>query len=152
MFQLQKAIEGSTKCGVRLRPPLASFRDTIRKYSKPTRTSLASTSPMCSSVPESYHISSEVISPAPLAPVQPQEETEVWIEEVKREIVIKTSRSSTGSSSTSESPQTGSSFSKKGCPRSSLLKTSSSHPTLSLASLTPGKKDEDNKSDEEEPL
>uniref|UniRef100_A0A8C1SEQ4 Chloride channel, voltage-sensitive 1a n=1 Tax=Cyprinus carpio TaxID=7962 RepID=A0A8C1SEQ4_CYPCA len=29
--ELQKAIEGSTRSGVRLRPPLASFRDTIRK-------------------------------------------------------------------------------------------------------------------------
>lgn len=29
-FQLQKAIEGSTRSGVRLRPPLASFRDINR--------------------------------------------------------------------------------------------------------------------------
>lgn len=29
--QLQKAIEGSTRSGVRLRPPLASFRDASRK-------------------------------------------------------------------------------------------------------------------------
>lgn len=29
-FQLQKAIEGSTRSGVRLRPPLASFRDISR--------------------------------------------------------------------------------------------------------------------------
>uniref|UniRef100_A0A8B9JH39 Chloride voltage-gated channel 1 n=1 Tax=Astyanax mexicanus TaxID=7994 RepID=A0A8B9JH39_ASTMX len=37
--ELQKAIEGSTRSGVRLRPPLASFRDTIRKSSKPSKTS-----------------------------------------------------------------------------------------------------------------
>ncbi|XP_033935075.1 chloride channel protein 1, partial [Pseudochaenichthys georgianus] len=32
--ELQKAIEGSTRSGVRLRPPLASFRDTSRKSKK----------------------------------------------------------------------------------------------------------------------
>ncbi|XP_023659535.2 chloride channel protein 1-like [Paramormyrops kingsleyae] len=32
--ELQKAIEGSTRSGVRLRPPLASFRDSSRKSSK----------------------------------------------------------------------------------------------------------------------
>lgn len=32
--QLQKAIEGSTRSGVRLRPPLASFRDASRKSKK----------------------------------------------------------------------------------------------------------------------
>uniref|UniRef100_A0A669B573 Chloride voltage-gated channel 1 n=1 Tax=Oreochromis niloticus TaxID=8128 RepID=A0A669B573_ORENI len=32
--ELQKAIEGSTRSGVRLRPPLASFRDTSRKAKK----------------------------------------------------------------------------------------------------------------------
>lgn len=32
--QLQKAIEGSTRSGVRLRPPLASFRDASRKAKK----------------------------------------------------------------------------------------------------------------------
>lgn len=32
--QLQKAIEGSTRSGVRLRPPLASFRDASRKTKK----------------------------------------------------------------------------------------------------------------------
>uniref|UniRef100_A0A4W5KNV0 CBS domain-containing protein n=1 Tax=Hucho hucho TaxID=62062 RepID=A0A4W5KNV0_9TELE len=36
--ELQKAIEGSTRSGVRLRPPLASFRNR-RKSSKPQTTS-----------------------------------------------------------------------------------------------------------------
>lgn len=147
LFQLQKAIEGSTRSGVRLRPPLASFRDTIREYSKPTRASSASTSPLSSSGPESYHVSSEVVPLDPLAPVQPQEETEVWIEEVKR--------SSTGSSSASDSPRAGSRFCKKGRPSGSPPKTSSFRPNLSLESLTPvpeDKSDEDKKSDEEEPL
>uniref|UniRef100_A0A8B9JHC2 Chloride voltage-gated channel 1 n=1 Tax=Astyanax mexicanus TaxID=7994 RepID=A0A8B9JHC2_ASTMX len=44
--ELQKAIEGSTRSGVRLRPPLASFRDTIRKSSKPSKTSPAPSSPV----------------------------------------------------------------------------------------------------------
>lgn len=34
LSQLQKAIEGSTRSGVRLRPPLASFRDASRKAKK----------------------------------------------------------------------------------------------------------------------
>lgn len=34
-FQLQKAIEGSTRSGVRLRPPLASFRDINRTSTNP---------------------------------------------------------------------------------------------------------------------
>jgi len=34
LSQLQKAIEGSTRSGVRLRPPLASFRDASRKTKK----------------------------------------------------------------------------------------------------------------------
>ncbi|KAJ8334366.1 hypothetical protein SKAU_G00400050 [Synaphobranchus kaupii] len=37
--ELQKAIEGSTRSGVRLRPPLASFRDGSRKSSKPPQSS-----------------------------------------------------------------------------------------------------------------
>lgn len=148
--QLQKAIEGSTRSGVRLRPPLASFRDTIRKYSKLTQASSAPTSPMSSSAPDSYHVSSQVVSPIPLAPVQPQEEAEVWIEGVKREVVVKTTNSSTGSSSASSSPQTGSSISKAGSFNGSLP-----HRNLSLASLRPApevKRDGDQESDDEEPL
>ncbi|CAB1321020.1 unnamed protein product [Coregonus sp. 'balchen'] len=40
--ELQKAIEGSTRSGVRLRPPLASFRNISRKSSKPQTTSAPS--------------------------------------------------------------------------------------------------------------
>uniref|UniRef100_A0A6Q2YMZ0 Chloride channel, voltage-sensitive 1a n=1 Tax=Esox lucius TaxID=8010 RepID=A0A6Q2YMZ0_ESOLU len=40
--ELQKAIEGSTRSGVRLRPPLASFRDISRKSSKPQTTATPS--------------------------------------------------------------------------------------------------------------
>ncbi|XP_077382950.1 chloride channel protein 1 isoform X2 [Festucalex cinctus] len=43
--ELQKAIEGSTRSGVRLRPPLASFRDASRKTKKHQPPSSASSSP-----------------------------------------------------------------------------------------------------------
>lgn len=43
--QLQKAIEGSTRSGVRLRPPLASFRDASRKAKEQSHPSSAPSSP-----------------------------------------------------------------------------------------------------------
>ncbi|XP_035386761.1 chloride channel protein 1 [Electrophorus electricus] len=43
--ELQKAIEGSTRSGVRLRPPLASFRDANHKAQKPSRLSSAPSPP-----------------------------------------------------------------------------------------------------------
>ncbi|XP_030606016.1 chloride channel protein 1 [Archocentrus centrarchus] len=43
--ELQKAIEGSTRSGVRLRPPLASFRDTSRKAKKHQPPSSTASSP-----------------------------------------------------------------------------------------------------------
>lgn len=45
VLQLQKAIEGSTRSGVRLRPPLASFRDASRKAKKHPPPSSATSSP-----------------------------------------------------------------------------------------------------------
>lgn len=155
LWQLQKAIEGSTRSGVRLRPPLASFHDTIRKYSKPTQASSAPTSPVSSSAPNSYQLSSPVVPTVPMAPAQRQEEAEVWIEGVKREIVVNTSSSTTGSSSGSSTPQTGSSISKEESPSGSPSQTPSSYPTISLSSLRPApedKRDVDQESDDEEPL
>ncbi|KAJ8392880.1 hypothetical protein AAFF_G00070840 [Aldrovandia affinis] len=43
--ELQKAIEGSTRSGVRLRPPLASFRDASRKSKKKPQPSSTPSSP-----------------------------------------------------------------------------------------------------------
>ncbi|XP_048010023.1 chloride channel protein 1 isoform X6 [Megalobrama amblycephala] len=43
--ELQKAIEGSTRSGVRLRPPLASFRDARRKAKKPSHSPSVQSSP-----------------------------------------------------------------------------------------------------------
>lgn len=159
LCQLQKAIEGSTRTGVRLRPPLATFRDTIRKYSKPTRTSSAPMPQMSASAPDSYHLSSQAVPPVPVEPVQQQEEAEVWIEGVKREIVVNTSSSTTGSSSGSSSPHTGSSTSTAGSLGGNSPQTPSSHPALSLASLRPapedkrdGDQESDHDDDDDEPL
>ncbi|KAK6323685.1 hypothetical protein J4Q44_G00060240 [Coregonus suidteri] len=95
--ELQKAIEGSTRSGVRLRPPLASFRNISRKSSKHQATS-APSSPL---------------SPAPVVPSAPappppttqeEEEMEVWIEGTKREVVeVNSSGSSSGTGSSSSS-------------------------------------------------
>uniref|UniRef100_A0A8C7UH70 Chloride channel, voltage-sensitive 1a n=1 Tax=Oncorhynchus mykiss TaxID=8022 RepID=A0A8C7UH70_ONCMY len=77
--ELQKAVEASTHSGVRLRPPLASFRNIRRKSSKPQTTS-APASPTAPSSP---------LSPAPVVPhapapppppTQEEEEMAVWIE------------------------------------------------------------------------
>uniref|UniRef100_A0A8C1ZS53 Chloride channel, voltage-sensitive 1b n=1 Tax=Cyprinus carpio TaxID=7962 RepID=A0A8C1ZS53_CYPCA len=57
--ELQKAIEGSTRSGVRLRPPLASFRDARRKAKKPSH--------------------------SPSVPSSPTRDRELWSEGVKRE-------------------------------------------------------------------
>uniref|UniRef100_A0A8C7MZT8 Chloride channel, voltage-sensitive 1a n=1 Tax=Oncorhynchus kisutch TaxID=8019 RepID=A0A8C7MZT8_ONCKI len=59
--ELQKAVEASTHSGVRLRPPLASFRNIRRKSSKPQTTS-APASPTAPSSP---------LSPAPVVPHAP---------------------------------------------------------------------------------
>ncbi|XP_040045568.2 chloride channel protein 1 isoform X1 [Gasterosteus aculeatus] len=86
--ELQKAIEGSTRSGVRLRPPLASFRGGNRKSAPkpPPSSPSAPSSPPSASAPS-----------APAAPQLPppsphrhtrhlhENETEAWIEGVTRE-------------------------------------------------------------------
>ncbi|TRY86480.1 hypothetical protein DNTS_001102 [Danionella cerebrum] len=64
--ELQKAIEGSTRSGVRLRPPLASFRDGRCKVKTPSNSS---------SLPPS-----------------PTRDTEMWSEGLKRELKNETGR------------------------------------------------------------
>uniref|UniRef100_A0A672PCZ6 Chloride channel protein 1-like n=1 Tax=Sinocyclocheilus grahami TaxID=75366 RepID=A0A672PCZ6_SINGR len=152
--ELQKAIEGSTRSGVRLRPPLASFRDTIRKASKPPPASSPPSSPSSTTAPSSL-LSVPVIphshSPSPAAPVKEEkEDMEVWIEGVKREVIVGNSSSlTTGSSS-----RTGSSDSEKGSPDSSPnLPPSSPPPPIPLSTLQPvpeNKEGEEN--EDEEPL
>ncbi|XP_042632372.1 chloride channel protein 1-like isoform X2 [Cyprinus carpio] len=158
--ELQKAIEGSTRSGVRLRPPLASFRDTVRKASKPPPSSSPPSSPGSNTAPFSP-LSVPVVphahSPSPAAPVKEEkEEMEVWIEGVKREVIVENSSSSTteSSSSSGSSSGTGSSDSEKGSPDSSPnLPPSSPPPPVPLSTLQPipeNKEGEEN--EEEEPL
>ncbi|KAM3858545.1 chloride channel protein 1a [Diretmus argenteus] len=87
--ELQKAIEGSTRSGVRLRPPLASFRNSSTHKSAPKPPPPPST-PLA---PASPH---ELPKPpsAPRHPLhhhhhhqqQDEKETEVWVEGVKGEV------------------------------------------------------------------
>uniref|UniRef100_A0A087XSL8 Chloride channel, voltage-sensitive 1a n=1 Tax=Poecilia formosa TaxID=48698 RepID=A0A087XSL8_POEFO len=96
--ELQKAIEGSTRSGVRLRPPLASFRDISKHKSvpkPPPSSSSAPSSPTAASPPLSQIIPEPPLS---LTPDHNQHhnnnhhhdhhehETEVWIEGVPREV------------------------------------------------------------------
>ncbi|XP_046874905.1 chloride channel protein 1a isoform X2 [Hypomesus transpacificus] len=107
--ELQKAIEGSTRSGVRLRPPLASFRNIARKSSKPPPTPSTPSSPSSPVAPASP-LSGPVL-PHPAPPVPPhstkeeEEEMVVWIEGVTREVVVNSSSTSsiTGTGSTSSS-------------------------------------------------
>ncbi|XP_016311871.1 chloride channel protein 1-like [Sinocyclocheilus anshuiensis] len=152
--ELQKAIEGSTRSGVRLRPPLASFRDTIRKASKPPPASSPPSSPGSTTAPSSP-LSVPVVphahSPSPAAPVKEEkEDMKVWIEGVKREVIVGNNSSST----TGSSSGTGSSDSEKGSPDSSAnLPPSSPPPPIPLSTLQPvpeNKEGEEN--EDEEPL
>ncbi|XP_071223636.1 chloride channel protein 1-like isoform X1 [Salvelinus alpinus] len=102
--ELQKAIEASTHSGVRLRPPLASFRNIRRKSSKPQTTSApaAPSSPL-SPAPVAPH------APAPPPPpTQEEEEMAVWIEGTRREVAAVNSSSSSSSSGTGSSSSNGS--------------------------------------------
>ncbi|XP_060915621.1 chloride channel protein 1-like [Labrus mixtus] len=88
--ELQKAIEGSTRSGVRLRPPLASLREII------THNSVAKAPPSSPTAPSSpSSIPSPSPSPDPQPPPpppphlqhpHPESETEVCIEGVKLEV------------------------------------------------------------------
>ncbi|XP_058474571.1 chloride channel protein 1-like [Solea solea] len=95
--ELQKAIEGSTRSGVRLRPPLASFRD-ISKHksvsqpptSSPTTCPPSPTISACPpSAPTAPHSSSSSSSSSPHhhhLHLSQQNETEVWVgKEVEEE-------------------------------------------------------------------
>ncbi|XP_062385324.1 chloride channel protein 1a isoform X2 [Sardina pilchardus] len=108
--ELQKAIEGSTRSGVRLRPPLASFRDPSRKSAKPhASTSSAPSSPTSpTDASTSPFAPALTLHPPPAAPTtpaapepepDPAEEMEVWIEGVHRQAVVPVESTSSSSSS-----------------------------------------------------
>uniref|UniRef100_A0A3Q2EIA8 Chloride channel, voltage-sensitive 1a n=2 Tax=Cyprinodon variegatus TaxID=28743 RepID=A0A3Q2EIA8_CYPVA len=107
--ELQKAIEGSTRSGVRLRPPLASFRDISKHKSvpkPPPSSSSAPSSPSATSPPSPEMIPEPPHPPTPEHQHQnhhdPNEhETEVWIEGLPKE--AEECISSSSSSSTSRS-------------------------------------------------
>ncbi|KAI4817929.1 hypothetical protein KUCAC02_011301 [Chaenocephalus aceratus] len=83
--ELQKAIEGSTRSGVRLRPPLASFRKHSSAPKPPPSSSTAPSSPTSTSCP----LALPVPQPPPLSPPHHhihEAETEVCIEGVTLEV------------------------------------------------------------------
>ncbi|KAJ8354981.1 hypothetical protein SKAU_G00225480 [Synaphobranchus kaupii] len=110
--ELQKAIEGSTRSGVRLRPPLASFRDGSRKSAKPAPP--PSSTPSC-----------------------PTRDKEMWIEGAEREMPecqgndsgssSEGTASSNGNSSSNSSNSRGSGFPP---PSPSSIALSTLHPVL----------------------
>ncbi|XP_072226573.1 chloride channel protein-like [Leuresthes tenuis] len=111
--ELQKAIEGSTRSGVRLRPPLASFRDISNHKSvpkPPPPSSPSSTSPPSPQiVAEAAPTTSPGNShhhhhPHPHHHHQHEHETEVWIEGLTREVEVSSSSTSGSSSGTSSIP------------------------------------------------
>lgn len=114
LLQLQKAIEGSTRSGVRLRPPLASFRDISKHKSvpkPPPPSSSAPSSPTATSPPSPQMIPEPPSSLTPShlhhqnsdAPDHYEHETEVWIEGVPKEVQECSSSTCCSSSSTSSS-------------------------------------------------
>ncbi|XP_035537871.1 chloride channel protein 1-like [Morone saxatilis] len=143
--ELQKAIEGSTRSGVRLRPPLASFRDISKHNSVPKPPPSSPTAP---SSPTSTSSPSTPAAPEPPSLSPPhhhhhhhhhhpqhhcqENETEVCIEGVKRE-VEECSSSSVGSGGGSSSTEAGTSTSYN----SNLTLPPSSTPPPVPSSSTP---------------
>ncbi|KAK2830812.1 hypothetical protein Q5P01_018743 [Channa striata] len=112
--ELQKAIEGSTRSGVRLRPPLASFRDISNHNSvskPPPSAPAAQTSPATPTSPSSLPAAPQPPSSHPSHQhhhhhLHLQDETEVWIEGVTKE-AEESSSSSAGSGRGSSCSSTG---------------------------------------------
>ncbi|XP_036070082.1 chloride channel protein 1 isoform X2 [Oryzias melastigma] len=83
--ELQKAIEGSTRYGVRLRPPLASFRDSNHKPVPKPSTSSPAPSPTLTSPPALQVVPDPPSASTTCHPHDYEHETEVWIEGGDRE-------------------------------------------------------------------
>lgn len=150
LLQLQKAIEGSTRSGVRLRPPLASLREisnhnSVSKAppSSPNAPSSPTSvpSPSAPGTPQSPH-------PSPPPPLhhqhhhQQESETEVWVEGVKTE-------SSGGSSSSNSNLTLPPSSTPPPVPSSSTLPPPSPSIPLSTLVALRGLMGEDEDSDDE---
>lgn len=118
--ELQKAIEGSTRSGVRLRPPLASFRDARRKTKKPSH--------------------------SPSIPSSPTRDRELWSEAVRKESKEEAAGSCIQTvEKECESGRNIVSTSEEQLPSSS----SSTVPLSSLHSMPEGEADAEKESDEE---
>ncbi|XP_074543755.1 chloride channel protein 1-like [Halichoeres trimaculatus] len=153
--ELQKAIEGSTRSGVRLRPPLASLREITNhnSVSKAPPSSPNAPSPPTSLPSPSAPATPQPPHPSPSPPppplhhqhLQPEEsETEVWVEGVKAEVEESSSRSSSNSNLTLPPSST-----PPPVPSSSTLPPPS--PSIPLSTLTAlrGLLEEDEDSDDE---
>uniref|UniRef100_A0AAQ5YT80 Chloride channel protein n=1 Tax=Amphiprion ocellaris TaxID=80972 RepID=A0AAQ5YT80_AMPOC len=138
--ELQKAIEGSTRSGVRLRPPLASFRDISNhnSVSKPS-TSTAPSSPSSPS-PPLPQIASQPSPSCPTTPRPPRHhhhhphldsDTEGWMESVSREVEESSVSDSAGSGSSN------SSSTSRSCSYNSNLPPSSTPPPVPSPSTPP---------------
>ncbi|XP_056090817.1 chloride channel protein 1 isoform X4 [Rhinichthys klamathensis goyatoka] len=122
--ELQKAIEGSTRSGVRLRPPLASFRDARRKAKKPSH--------------------------SPSVQSSPTRDRELWSEGVKRETEDESVRSCIQKAEKECDVATGnSSRSAVSTSQEQLPSPSSTLPLSSLHPVPETEADADRESDEE---
>ncbi|TRY96199.1 hypothetical protein DNTS_009400 [Danionella cerebrum] len=153
LHKLQKAIEGSTRSGVRLRPPLASFRDTLRKSAKPPQASSPPSSPGSTSAPSSplsAPMVSQSRSPSPIVPLrEDKREVEVWIGGVKHDVIVG-NNTATGSSSKSGGTGSSDTGSSDGSP---TLPPPSPPPPIPLFDLQSVPEDaEEEETEDEEPL
>ncbi|XP_035849289.1 chloride channel protein 1-like isoform X2 [Sander lucioperca] len=136
--ELQKAIEGSTRSGVRLRPPLASFRDIINHNSVPKPPPSSPTAVSSSTSSPSARTASQPPSPSSPQPHHHhhENETEVWIERVATE-VEESSSCSAGSGGVSSSAGACSSASRSCSSNSNLTLLPPATPPQVPSSFTP---------------
>ncbi|KAI1885810.1 hypothetical protein AGOR_G00207620 [Albula goreensis] len=145
--ELQKAIEGSTRSGVRLRPPLASFRDASRKSKKQPQPP--------SSPPSSPAQDRDVwIEGAPSTPrPSPARDGDVWIEGATREVPEEPEEENDSSSSSGATANNSSSGSDNGSNRVMGFPPPSPS-SIALSTLHPVQEQERDgeRESEEEPL
>ncbi|KAM7373642.1 hypothetical protein PAMP_008480 [Pampus punctatissimus] len=140
--ELQKAIEGSTRSGVRLRPPLASFRDISNHNSvskPPSASPSAPSSPNSTSPPSAAEVLQPLSSPPLTTDIRRHHNattTEVWIEGLRVE--VEESSSGSGSAGSSGSSSTGAcSSASRSCSYNSNLTLPPSSTPPPVPSSTP---------------
>ncbi|XP_030641338.1 chloride channel protein 1 [Chanos chanos] len=122
--ELQKAIEGSTRSGVRLRPPLASFRDASRKAKKPPHT--------------------------PSTPSSPTRDRDMWSEGGKRDTKDESGKSSAPATGTGGTVAVGDDDGRNAMRRPQ--EPLSSNTSIPLTSLHPVQEQDTNGESDEEPI